>query len=52
VTKVSRGRGEVLEVLGKPAISAEPGKGALDNPAARQDDKAFHVFAAFDDLQA
>src|SRR5215471_8441854 len=46
------GFGEVLEILGKPPVAPEPGEGALDNPAARQHDKAFHVVAPFDDLQA
>ena len=44
--------GKVLEVLGEPPVSPEPGEGALDYPAARQDDKAFHVIAALDDFHA
>ena len=35
-----QGFGKVLEVFGKPPGSAEPGEGALDHPAARQDDEA------------
>src|SRR5216683_3590524 len=34
-----QGFGKVLEVLGKTPVSAEPGEGALDHPAARQDDE-------------
>ena len=39
-TSASGGRAsrtELLEVLGEAAASAEPGEGALDHPAARQD---------------
>ena len=32
--------GEILEVLGEPPVASEPGEGALDHPAARQDDEA------------
>jgi len=31
---------EVLEILGKPPVAPEPEEGALDHPAARQDDEA------------
>src|ERR1700724_1612302 len=47
-----QGFGKVLEILGKPPVSAEPGEGALDHPAAGQDDGAPHVVAPFDDLHA
>lgn len=45
-------RGEVLEILSEAAISPEPGEGALGHPAAGKDNKATHVSAALDDLQA
>ena len=32
--------GEVLEVLGKTPVSAEPREGALDHPSTRQDDES------------
>jgi hypothetical protein len=44
--------GEILEVLGETPVSAEPGEGALDHTAAGQDDEAFHIIAALDDLHA
>ena len=47
-----QGFGEVLEVLGETPIAAETGKGALDHPAARQDDEALRVVAPLDDLHA
>jgi hypothetical protein len=47
-----QGFGKVLEVLGETPVSAEPGEGALDHPAAREDDEALHVVAALDDLHA
>ena len=47
-----QGFGKVLEVLSKPPVSAEPGEGALDHPAAWEDDEALHVVAALDDLHA
>ena len=47
-----QGFGEVLEILGKPPVAPEPGEGALDHPAERQHDKAFHVVAPLDDLHA
>lgn len=46
------GLGEVLVVFGDAAVAAEPGKGSLDDPAARQDHEAFRVVAALDDLHA
>ena len=52
VTKVGQGFGKVLKVLGVTPVSAEPGEGALDHPAARQDDEALHVVAPLDDRQA
>ena len=39
-----------LEVAGQAAVAADPGKGALDNPAFGQDDEAMGI-AALDDLQ-
>jgi hypothetical protein len=36
-----QGFGKVLEVLGETPVPTEPGEGALDHPAARQDDEAF-----------
>ena len=47
VTKVA-----VLEVLGETPVSSEPGEGALDHPATRQDDEALDVVAPLDDRQA
>ena len=44
--------GEVLEVLGKTPVSAEPREGALDHPSTRQDDEALHLVGSFDDLRA
>src|SRR5665213_89537 len=44
------GTGVALEVAGQAAVAADPGKGALDDPALGQDDKAMGV-AALDDLQ-
>ena len=44
--------GEVLEVLGKTPVSAEPGEGALDHPSTGQDDEALHLVGSFDDLRA
>ena len=45
------GSGVALEVAGQAAIAADPGEGALDDPAFGQDDEAVGV-AAFDDLQS
>src|SRR5271165_2776357 len=39
-----------LEVAGQAAVAADPGKGALDDPALGQDDEAMGI-AALDDLQ-
>jgi hypothetical protein len=39
-----------LEVAGQATVAADPGKGALDDPALGQDDEAMGV-AALDDLQ-
>src|SRR6516164_6971433 len=33
--KGGEGFSEVLEILGKPPVAAEPGEGALDHPTAR-----------------
>ena len=52
VTKGGQGFREVLEVLGEAPVAPEPGEGALDHPAARQDDEALYIVAPFDDLQA
>ena len=45
------GSGVTLEVAGLAAVAADPGKGALDDPALGQDDEAMGI-AALDDLQA
>ena len=42
---------QALEVLGEPAVAAEPGEGALDDPAAGQQVEAFGVARALDDLE-
>ena len=34
---------KVLEILGETPVASEPGEGALDHPAARQNDKALYV---------
>jgi len=39
-----------LEVLGEPATSTEPGKGALDDPSPGQELEAFDAGRALDDL--
>ena len=44
------GSGVALEVAGQAAVAADPGEGALDDPAFGQDDKAMGI-AALDDLQ-
>ena len=44
------GSGVALEIAGQAAVAADPGEGALDDPALGQDDKAMRV-AALDDLQ-
>ena len=44
------GSGVALEVAGQAAVSADPGKGTLDDPAFGQDDEAMGI-AALDDLQ-
>jgi len=41
---------EVFPILGQPATTVEPGKGAFDDPAFGQDDKALGLVGAFDDL--
>jgi hypothetical protein len=46
----AQGFSKVLEVLGETPVASEPGKSALDNPAARQHDKALHLVAPLDDL--
>ena len=40
-----------LEITGQASVAADPGKGALDDPAFWQDDEAVRI-AALDDLQA
>ena len=42
--------GVTLEVAGKAAVAADPGKGALDDPALGQDDEAVQI-GALDDLE-
>jgi hypothetical protein len=44
------GSGVTLEVAGQAAVAADPGEGALDDPAFGQDDEAVGI-AALDDLQ-
>jgi len=44
------GTGVALEVSGQAAVAADPGEGALDDPALGQDDEAMGI-AALDDLQ-
>ena len=44
------GSGVAFEVAGQTAVAADPGKGALDDPALGQGDKAMGI-AALDDLQ-
>ncbi len=44
------GTGVALEVAGQAAVAADPGEGALDDPALGQDDEAMGI-AALDDLQ-
>src|SRR5579862_8181943 len=46
------GSGEVLEVAGEPAVSADPSEGALDDPALGGDDEAGRAIGALDDLNA
>ena len=46
------GFGEILEVSGQPAISADPGEGVLDDPAVGLDDKAAGAIGALDNLDA
>jgi hypothetical protein len=45
------GSGVAFEVAGQTAVAADPGKGALDDPALGQHDKTMSI-AALDDLQA
>ena len=45
------GSGVALEVAGQSAVAADPGEGALDDPAFGQDDEAVGI-AALDDLQS
>ncbi len=44
------GSGIAFEVAGETAVAADPGKGALDDPAFGQNDKTMSI-AALDDLQ-
>ncbi len=43
------GRGQIFEIAGEPAVSADPSEGALDDPAFDLDDKAGAV-GALDNL--
>jgi hypothetical protein len=45
------GRGEIFEVAGEPAISADPSEGTLDDPALGLNNEAGAI-GAFDDLDA
>jgi len=45
------GFGEVLIVLGEPAVAAEPREGSLDDPSTGLHDEAFHVIRALDDFE-
>jgi hypothetical protein len=47
-----QGFGEIFEVLCETPVLSELGEGALDHPAARQEDKSLHVVAPFKDLRA
>ena len=44
--------GQVLEILGEPAVASQPGEGSFDHPALWQHDEACHVIGAFDDFDA
>ena len=44
--------GEVLEVAGEPAVTADPGEGALDDPALGLDNKAAAAIGALYDRYA
>jgi hypothetical protein len=52
VTKVARVSARFSKSLARRRFWCEPGAGALDYPAARQDDEALRVVALFDDLHA
>jgi hypothetical protein len=52
VTKVARVSARFSKSLARRRLASEPGEGALDHPAARQDDKALPVVARLDDLRA
>jgi len=43
--------GELLVVFAEPTVAAEPTKGPLNDPAARQDNKPFHIVTSLDNLQ-
>ena len=53
MSKKDPGKGAVdggLEVFGEPSAPTEPGKGALDDPAARQHLEPADVVGSLDDL--
>src|SRR5262245_62727236 len=52
VTKVARVSARFSRSLGETPVSSDPREGALDYPAARQDDKALRLIAPLDDRHA
>ena len=52
MTNMSKVSARFSKSFGETPVSSEPGEGALDHPAAWQDDKALHIVAPLDDLHA
>ena len=52
VDEGTSGSGEVFEIAGEAAVSADPGEGSLNDPAFGLEDEAFGRIAALDDLDA